>query len=206
VNISWHQIVAECGNYKSGFVAVFRKYEGVTTDEVTAQGHVVKVTKGSFADHMGIPRNTFQGWVRRAEDTEFVSSNARQARTAASHASVAKNMARSKPSDLVDAIQAAGVGAEDQVYHELRQRRAGVDTSKAGRKASAAAADVMVQPFRSMLRKIEADTILPYLAALKDTIEEGIADGTLTEHKLDAIRQDLLALADLCEAGKVFVR
>jgi len=64
--VVWKDIVAECGGYREGFVAVFRKYEGQPTDEKDAQNHVVKVTAASFARHMGIPTNTFRTWVKKS--------------------------------------------------------------------------------------------------------------------------------------------
>jgi len=47
--IRWSDIEAECGDYRSGFIAVFKKYEGQSTDERDAQGRTVKVTAASFA-------------------------------------------------------------------------------------------------------------------------------------------------------------
>lgn len=64
--ITWSQIEAECGNYRDGFVATFRKYEGQDTDERDAQNRVVKVTVESFARHAGIPPTTFKRWVKTA--------------------------------------------------------------------------------------------------------------------------------------------
>ena len=63
--IKWAEIEAECGDYRSGFIAVFRKYEGMETDERTKQGRVVKVTAPSFARHMRIPEATFKDWLKR---------------------------------------------------------------------------------------------------------------------------------------------
>lgn len=100
--IQWSAIVAECGNYKAGFVAVFRKYEGEATDDGT------KVSQRTFADHMGIPRETFRRWVSAAGDPTWGTPEAKEARTAAPHANVVKNMARYGPALLVGAIEAAG--------------------------------------------------------------------------------------------------
>lgn len=61
--ISWDTIESECGDYKERLVATFRKYEGMDTDERTAQGHVVKVTMASFARHAGIDKAVFYRWV-----------------------------------------------------------------------------------------------------------------------------------------------
>lgn len=65
--ISWAEIESECGDYRAGFVATFRRYEGQVTDEKDAQGRAVKVTVSSFARHMGIARATFQEWVAREQ-------------------------------------------------------------------------------------------------------------------------------------------
>jgi ParB-like chromosome segregation protein Spo0J len=48
---------------RDGLVAVFREYEGQETDEKDDQGRTVKVTARSFAEHMGIPYETFRGWI-----------------------------------------------------------------------------------------------------------------------------------------------
>lgn len=64
--ICWSEIEAEAGGFREGLVTVFRKYEGMTTDEVDGQGRAVKVSQSSFARHMGINEKTFQEWVRKA--------------------------------------------------------------------------------------------------------------------------------------------
>lgn len=63
MNIKWSDIEAECGDYRDGFVATFRKYEGQQTDEVDGQGRPVFVTAESFARHAGIAATTFRGWL-----------------------------------------------------------------------------------------------------------------------------------------------
>lgn len=65
--IKWCDIEAECSDFRSGFVAVFRKYEGMDTDEKTAQDRIVKVTMSSFARHMGIGESTFRSWVKNRD-------------------------------------------------------------------------------------------------------------------------------------------
>lgn len=62
-SITWSQIETECGNFRDGFVATFRKYQGQDTDERDPRGVIVKVTMGSFARHMGISPRTFERWV-----------------------------------------------------------------------------------------------------------------------------------------------
>lgn len=63
-SVSWSTIEAECGDYRSGFVAIFRKYEGQATDEKDEAGRTVKVTIESFARHVGIPPSTFSRWTK----------------------------------------------------------------------------------------------------------------------------------------------
>jgi hypothetical protein len=65
LHVTWSQIEAECGDYREGFVAIYRKYEGMPTDEKDAQGRAVKVTMASFARHMKIPERTFMDWVSK---------------------------------------------------------------------------------------------------------------------------------------------
>lgn len=61
--ITWSQIESECGDYRAGFVATFRKYEGRDTDEIDGNNQIVKVTIASFARHAGIDDRTFRRWL-----------------------------------------------------------------------------------------------------------------------------------------------
>lgn len=73
----WSKIEAECGDFRKGFVAVFRKYEGQETDERDGSNRIVKVTMDSFARHMGIPRTTFQKWVAKVPPDTGVTTAAK---------------------------------------------------------------------------------------------------------------------------------
>jgi hypothetical protein len=89
MTIKWSQIEAECGDYRSGFVATFRKYEGQPTDEVDGRSRRVVVTVASFARHVGIPEPTFREWVkgvvRTVSPDERVKKGAAQAREGIRH-------------------------------------------------------------------------------------------------------------------------
>jgi len=183
--VAWCDIIAECGNYKTGFVATFRRYEGEPTDERDARGRVVKVTRTSFAEHMGIPVNTFHRWVQYVTVTESVSQEARQARTAVSHANVVKNMAKNDPRAFADAVLSAGTSASDQAFHELKLRRAGVDTSRANKKAAEAGAHAIAEPFRKL---VASTNVTLCIAALKDATES--LEKALTE---DVITGEVMA-------------
>ena len=65
--IKWTDIDNEVeefqSGYRSGFVAIFKKYEGMETDDRDASNRVVKVTRASFAKRYGIAETTFRGWL-----------------------------------------------------------------------------------------------------------------------------------------------
>lgn len=69
LHVQWSQIEAECDGYREGFVAIYRKYEGMPTDEKDAQGKTIRVTQASFARHMKIPESTFKNWMKRTKTT-----------------------------------------------------------------------------------------------------------------------------------------
>lgn len=64
--IKWSDIKEEFedleGDFRARVVALFKRYEGMETDEVV-RGKPVKVSQKSFAAHMGIPRQTFDRWA-----------------------------------------------------------------------------------------------------------------------------------------------
>jgi hypothetical protein len=185
--ITWSEIIAECGNYRSGFVAVFRRYEGQPTDALTEQGHVVKVTVQSFARHVGVEATTFRDWIKRAEVTDFVTSKAKEARTATSHANVVKNLTRKDPAALVDAIEQAGPAAADQALQELKLRRAGVDTSRAARKAADAAAHRQVEPILEALAMTDIELCIAALKNATEHLQSAISAGVLTNETVTQI-------------------
>jgi hypothetical protein len=115
-------------------------------------------------------------------------------------------MARNNPRALVEAVEAAGTSASDQVFHEHKLRRAGIDTSPAAHKAAEARATQAAEPFTRAFKQMNFDLAFATVAELRELIEEGISNGSATEEKLDALVQDLQALQDLCESGKVYVR
>lgn len=63
----WPEIEHKTQNYKAGFVAVFREYEGRETGETDKYGRPVYVTMTSFARHFGIAHSTFQDWCNPPE-------------------------------------------------------------------------------------------------------------------------------------------
>jgi len=96
--IKWAKIEAECGGYREGFVAIFRKYEGQKTDERDAQGRIVKVTVTSFARHVGVPVPTFRRWVK------MIKRNMPPEARASMDASIARRMLRDAPLEHVEHV------------------------------------------------------------------------------------------------------
>jgi hypothetical protein len=161
--VRWGDIVAECGNYRDGFVAVFRQYEGQATDERDGSNRVVKVTVTSFAEHVGVDRHAFARWVRDGVRAPLPPSYQEKKMTERARSAV-----RNSPDAVVDAIMSAPAATQDEIFHELKLRRAGVDTSTAARKASHARAHEAVAPFRSA---IAAGHVALCVAALRDALD-----------------------------------
>jgi hypothetical protein len=206
--INWADIVAECGNYKAAFVATFHKYEGMPTDERDGRG-AVRVTRQSFADHMGIPERTFRRWVREA-DGSAESAELRAIEGKAGTLRSAKNMAKKDPGALVDAIEAAGPTAVDQVFYDLKLRRAGQGPlpkkptkadAKAKKAKSAAVADAAVSGILTSLLQ----TIPAQLDEIIDDVEGAIAKSTMSAELLEKIEEAAQRLLNTVQAGKVFV-
>ena len=124
--ITWAEIQAEAGDYKAGFVALFRKYEGQTTDEKTAQDHPVKVTRASFARHFGIAEDTFRHWIKASEGVKQTVSETDRRRL---NSNLVTRVARQEPEVITDVIMSLPKQAQDAIYDDVKQRRLGMDTS-----------------------------------------------------------------------------
>lgn len=179
VGIRWSDIEAECGNYRDGFVAVFRKYEGEPTDEKDGQGRTVKVSVESFARHFGFDPKAFRRWVRAGVD-------ARPAPVERAQMDVrrARSVVRNQPEVVVEAIMEAPEATQDAIYHELKLRRAGEDRTPANRKAATAAVNETLQPVRRGVATIGAALISGWLRDAAEKLEEAAREGALTHEVL----------------------
>ena len=121
LHVQWSQIEAECGDFREGFVAIFRKYEGFPTDENDERGRTVKVTQASFARHVGVPENTFRDWVKTTMSGGQVHDP--EARRRAQRSEV-RAAVRNDPGMVVEAVTEAPVETQDQIFETLRERRA----------------------------------------------------------------------------------
>jgi transposase-like protein len=188
--VSWAEIDGKCGSYKENFVAVYREYQGRLTDEIGEDGRRVKVTQKSFARHLGIGETTFSEWIRR-----FDGAAARTFPDRDKHSTretrAAKTLAKEDPHALAKAIEEAGPQAMDNVYDELKLRRAGVDTSEAARKAAVARTHRDLEPVR---RSMATSGLALAVQAIKDA----------TEHLREAISADAVTSESMAEVTSAY--
>lgn len=106
--IRWVDIEAECGDFRAGFVATFKKYEGQPTDEKDKAGRRVKVQVASFARHVGIPERTFRDWVEQngGDRRDRAGQDLRRARS---------SIKRMSPAELIEIAEEAEEAVEEAV-------------------------------------------------------------------------------------------
>ena len=183
--VTWGEIVAQCGNYRDGFVAIFRQHEGQLTDEIDGQGRTVKVTVRSFALHMGIAEDTFRRWVTK-------SRSAGDLPTPRSKNDLTRDVtraARHEPDAVVAGIMSAPAAHRDRIFHDLKLERAGIDTSPANRKAAAARAAEAVQPILTTLARTQITFCVQALEEAKECLAVALREGAVDGAALDQINK-----------------
>jgi len=208
-NIKWSQIEAECGDYREGFVATFRKYEGQQTDEVDGAGRRVKVTASSFARHVGIDPSTFRRWMgvaRHVTPDERLKKDAVRART-----EIRRLPAEEKAAVLAELLDEPEVAkaAEDAIVEHAAAspRRTARTIERASEK-------------RPAPRKPDREpNALDYLAVLGVGAEvyvkvRGYADkvstlvsclrGGVPDADADAVREDIADLRKASNAARIY--
>lgn len=190
--ITWDAITAECDGYRAGFVAVFRKYEGEPTDERDAQGRTVKVTLSSFAEHVGIPRQTFDRWVKNAKRS--VTSSQRDRMEGRLGRRVAKN-----PNVAVeDKVGMLGdLMSDPKVLRAYREQQAPT-VSEADAKAAAAFAKAVTDPIARSASKLQVPMWLDQLRTMRDVLDEYEFDAD----EIAALDRAVRKLADEIEVQK----
>jgi len=113
---------------------------------------------------------------------------------AAAERIVVKRMARKDPASVAAAIMDAGTGASDQAFHELKLRRAGVDTSKANQKAANAFAHAQTEPIRRAVASTYVALCVQALKEATEDLQKAQEDGTLNNE----------AMAQISEAHEAF--
>jgi hypothetical protein len=187
--IKWSDIETECGDYRAGFVATFRKYEAQPTDEKDAQGRPVKVTMASFARHMGVSQRTFYDWVRNAVHTPPAYSKTADGIDERK----AKSLVRNKPQMIVEAVSELPEESQREIVRQLHQKqleRAGADFSEKGRKERGARTAEHFDPLR---RSLNAMKVVATLEKAAEELRHLPADLTEKDHRdIDAAVDDVI--------------
>jgi hypothetical protein len=183
--ITWSEIESECGNYRAGFVAVFNRHQGQPTDERDARGRTVKVTVASFARHFGFDRQVFARWLKKGIDRPPAPE--RQAQVAKARA---RAVVRNDPAAVVDAIMEAPAETRDEIYHEVKLRRAGEDRSTAHRKATEATVDETTEPIRKSFAAMGILGLAEVIAEWTHDLQQAIDEGADLQALLPRIREE----------------
>ncbi len=163
--ITWDQITAECDGYRAGFVAVFRKYEGQPTDEKDGAGRVVKVTSDAFARHVGIPRSTFQQWVRSRPTTARPTGPARTGQ-------MARQAVKSETVPVEDKVgMLSDLMSDPKVIRAYREQRA-PKVTEADAKAASAMAKALTDPIARGASKLQVPMWLDQLRTIREVLSE----------------------------------
>lgn len=182
--ITWDQITAECGGYKAGFVAVFRKHEGELTDAKDGQGRTVKVTLNSFAEHVGIARSTFRMWVGTYQ--RGAARHPGTSRTGQMGRQIAKSPAVSVD-DKIGMLD--DLTSDPKVLRAWREHRAPT-VSEADAKAAAAVAKALTDPIARSASKLQVPMWLDQLRTITEVLSEYEFDETEIK-QLDRAAQKL---------------
>jgi leucyl aminopeptidase len=206
--ISWNEIEAECGNYREGFVAVFRKYEGEPTDEKDAANRTVKVTRSSFARHMKIPESTFHEWVRTAAGGVLTRNRGEGTRDSRG----ARAVLRDAPLEQVERIiselpadrQRAIGAAAGQAYLQARQRHEDEEArmTPAQRREREATTAETGRSARSMAAGFATLGIVGHIEQATEELRELNADHSVTEEMARQIDQATNELVTEVEVAK----
>lgn len=118
--INWTEIDAEVEafqeGYRSGFISIFKKYEGQETDERAANNKIVKVTVASFAARYGIADTTFRRWISEDE-------NVTTAGTYSKPANFTERMAKAAAEAAAQAKAEAEAAAQEQLAKALAEQK-----------------------------------------------------------------------------------
>lgn len=161
--INWTEIDAEVeefqDGYRSGFVSIFKKYEGQETDERTAQNHPVKVTAEGFARRYGIDPRTFKRWLAAETGTTPVSDRHRGTIQDSINKAAEEAAAKAKAkAEAVAADQLAEALAAQEVKAETEAKRRALESAAAAKRVAEAyaAKELAAAKEAAKLDKLEA--------------------------------------------------
>jgi transposase-like protein len=164
--VKWSEIEAECGDYRQGFVQVFRRYEGQVTDRKDSLNRPIKVTISSFAEHFGIQVTTFRRWLGERQRTSPVSD--RPARRAARMVRTSEDRR-----ELVRELM-----ADEELQHEaLKVMAAGPEGKELTRSIKAREAQRTEEPPEGAVGSWEIAAAALSLGGLREMVERALRFG-----------------------------
>jgi hypothetical protein len=189
--ITWEEIEAECDGYRAGFVSVYRKYEGQSTDKKDGQGRTVKVTVKSFARQIGIPESTFGDWVRKSRRT----AAALPERTQGQRLRQTVKNPNVSIEDKVGALE--DLTSDPKVLAAYRERRAPKVTKEQAKRAEA-----VVDAFTTPLVQAAGKLMVPMFIGRLDEVADFLAEQELTEPEFRKMDKAARRIADELEVQK----
>jgi hypothetical protein len=172
LNVQWAQIEAECDGYRAGFVAVFRKYEGQSTDEKDAQGRIVKVTASSFALHMGVAITTFKGWMKQIDGVRRSGLQPSQTPATTRTGQMGRQIAKSPTTTVDDKVgMLEDLISDKKVLKAYREKRA-PDVSEHDAKAAEAAAEAFAHTVGQSFTGLEVPMWINEIKDITKTLSE----------------------------------
>lgn len=166
--VRWSTIEAECDGFRSGFVAVFHKYEGMPTDKSDAHGRPVKVTRRSFAEHVGVSESAFGRWVKKNPSGRPASAAKGPARSG----QVGRQIAKSPTVSTDDKVgMLTDLLSDKKVLRQYREQRA-PNVSESDAKAAQAIAKAITDPIAKATLPLTVPMWLDWLRTMTDTLAE----------------------------------
>jgi len=135
-------------------------------------------------DVTGISVSTLKRMVRKSRSG---SPRVRAGRSTNDLTRDVRRAARHEPQSVVDGILDAPEERREEIYQELKLRRAGVDRSPANRKAAEAAAHEIIEPIRRSIASTHIALCVQALTEAADELSEALAEGAVTPESLEAI-------------------
>jgi hypothetical protein len=186
--------MAECDGYRTGFVAVFRKYEGLTTDEDDPQGRPLTVSRVTFSRHLGISEAAFRRWIAAAEAPSSAPTRAGGARSG----QMARQAIKSERVPVEDKVgMLSDLMSDPKVLRAYREQRA-PQVSEADAKAASAIAKALTDPIARSATKLQLPMWLDQLRTIKEVLSEYEFD----ENEIAQLERALRKVQDELEVQK----
>jgi hypothetical protein len=176
---SWMQ---DLGNH---FSEIIEDRSGKRVRPPAVDENGVKWTYERIEDVTGIPERTARRMVQKSRSGSPAAGPDYPERAQ----SRARALARNEPKAVVAGIMDAPEEVQDEIFHELKLRRAGVDTSPATRKAAEAAGNEYAGAIRQSIATTHIELCIQALNDAAEQLAEAIAEDVVTPDGLERIDQ-----------------